>query len=271
MKKLAGFLIVIVALAFIFKFSSQAGAGAKITNSDNNINVNNIISEVPAQHSEASSESAKPAKLSTDKIESMSKPIKVIKQPESKWVGIKQKPNSSSKTIGKVYGNLTEINVLGFKNGYAFIEAKDYSSGKDVRGYVPKSMIGTRVPKGPYCVVVDLSEQLVYVYKDGILEKEMICSTGEKNSETPTGKYFIGLRGKSFYSKKYGQGGYNWVRFNYNYLFHSVPFDSKGKIIPEEELKLGTTASHGCVRLPVDDSKWFYNTIPSGTMLIIQE
>ena len=33
---------------------------------------------------------------------------------------------------------------------------------------------------------------------------------------------------------------------------------------------LGIPASHGCVRLKVEEAKWLYDNIPSGTKLIIQ-
>ncbi|MFA6809055.1 MAG: L,D-transpeptidase, partial [Eubacteriales bacterium] len=48
-------------------------------------------------------------------------------------------------------------------------------------------------------------------------------------------------------------------------LFHSVPMDKNKNIIEEEEKKLGSPASHGCIRLEVDQAKWIYDNIPQGT------
>ena len=93
----------------------------------------------------------------------------------------------------------------------------------------------------------------------------------DNQSFTPAGFYRIGGRGDSFYSPKYKQGAYYWVRFNNNYLFHSVPFDENKKIIQEEVAKLGQKASHGCIRLSMDDALWFYENIPQGTPVIINE
>lgn len=123
-----------------------------------------------------------------------------------------------------------------------------------------------------YTVKVDISEQKVYVYKDGSLIREMICSTGMEGKDTPVGNFKINHRDTWFYSHKFNQGGMYWVGFiGKEYLFHSVPADENGKIIKEEAEKLGTPASHGCVRLSLEDAKWFYETIPDGTDVIIVE
>ncbi len=43
-----------------------------------------------------------------------------------------------------------------------------------------------------------------------------------------------------------------------------------GKRTGEEEYnKLGQTASAGCVRLTVADTKWIYDNCPSGTVVVI--
>lgn len=197
--------------------------------------------------------------------------INVINRTETNYVNIKQSPSLKSRTIGIIYGDLTAIKVIKKSGSYTFIEAVDYKTDKLVKGYVQSSQIKTRIPKKQYQIIVDISDQRVYVYNYENLEREMICSTGKGNTITPIGMYLIGKRGNSFYSNKYKQGGYNWVRFNYNFLFHSVPFNKNRVLIPEETQKLGQQASHGCVRLSMEDSKWFYQTIPEGSLLVVQQ
>ena len=58
-------------------------------------------------------------------------------------------------------------------------------------------------------------------------------------------------------------------RFNNNYLF-IVCLLMKIKAHQEVD-KLGQKASHGCIRLSMDDSLWFYENIPQGTPVIIKE
>lgn len=45
--------------------------------------------------------------------------------------------------------------------------------------------------------------------------------------------------------------------------------DKDKNIFEDEALLLGQPASHGCIRLSVDDAFWFYNTVPSGSVLYI--
>lgn len=129
-----------------------------------------------------------------------------------------------------------------------------------------------------YFVRVDISEQRTYVYKDGKLIRTMICSTGieEENTKTPRGKYIINetgyKKGEWFYSKKYQEGAKYWVGFiGGTYLFHSIPMDIDKNIIPSEAEKLGTPASHGCIRLSIEDAYWFYKSIPAGSGLSIED
>jgi len=127
-----------------------------------------------------------------------------------------------------------------------------------------------------YSVLVSLQDQRTIVFQKGLPVRTMVCSTGipDTDNATPTGDFVINAtgqkRGTWFYSNQYQEGAKYWVGFvGGTYLFHSVPMDKKGKIIATEAAKLGTPASHGCVRLSVDDAFWFYSTIPSGTPLRI--
>lgn len=126
--------------------------------------------------------------------------------------------------------------------------------------------------KASYNVKVDISDQKVYIYKNDTEMRVMTCSTGVKGHETPEGTFKINGRGDWFFSEEFQQGGKYWVGFiGGTYLFHSVPADRKQRIIEEEASKLGTPASHGCVRLSEEDAKWFKDTIPDGSKVIIQK
>lgn len=202
------------------------------------------------------------------------KTITVIDVGETVPVNIRQQPTGDSKSLGVVYGNLMHVDVVKhLDSGYTEVSTWDYKSMKSISGFVPTKYIKEIELDEKYGVVVKISEQKVYIYKDDDIHKTFSCSTGldENNYYTPKGFYRIGDRGGSFYSPKYKQGAYNWVRFNYNYLFHSVPFDENENLIPEEMDKLGQKASHGCIRIPMEDSKWFYDNIPRGTPVIITD
>ena len=130
----------------------------------------------------------------------------------------------------------------------------------------------------PYKVVVDISKQRVYVgkwtgsaYTD--LVKTFVCSTGKDETPTPTGTYQALGRGSDewYYFKDYNcyaKWGYVIVG---GILFHSVTYNSQKKLNRSSVRNLGHKASHGCVRLSVDDAKWIYDHCPSGTTVVIQK
>ena len=122
-----------------------------------------------------------------------------------------------------------------------------------------------------YLVFVNIAEQKTYVYEgsknDWTLDKTFTCSTGIEGKETPVGVFTVQNRAPWFFSPKYGQGGKYYVQFMGNYLFHSIPFDSDKTTISDPTL--GVPASHGCIRLSVEDSKWLYDNVKNGSKIII--
>lgn len=125
--------------------------------------------------------------------------------------------------------------------------------------------------KTPYFVYLNLTNQQTYIYEGSLnnwkLIKSFSSSTGISGEETPKGIFSVNGRDKWFYSAKFAQGGKYWVRFMGDYLFHSLPFDETQTNIVDSTL--GTPASHGCVRLKVEDSKWIFDNIDDGTKVII--
>ncbi|MCX7904556.1 MAG: L,D-transpeptidase [Caloramator sp.] len=143
---------------------------------------------------------------------------------------------------------------------------------KELDKEIIESYINTKNIRTPskYLIWVDLLRQNTHVFikeKNGYkLIKTMPCSTGLNTAPTPRGIFKISARGKWFYSNYYRQGAKHWVRFNGPYLFHSVPMDKHGRIVDNT---LGKKASHGCVRLSINDSYWIYKNIPNGTIVYI--
>lgn len=122
-----------------------------------------------------------------------------------------------------------------------------------------------------YQVEVNIAQQKVFVEKNGVPIRTMTCSTGLPGKETPLGTFKINqYYGLNFYNHKYQEGANYWVGFKKAvYLFHSVPVDKQGNMIEAEADKLGTPASHGCIRMSMKDAFWFYETVPAGTEVTI--
>lgn len=97
--------------------------------------------------------------------------------------------------------------------------------------------------------------------------KAMVCSAG---NATPIGTFPLGekMRWHTLNGPCYGQ---YCTRITRGFLFHSVWYYRRtpSSLAVKEYNKLGTTASHGCVRLMVADAKWIYDNVPSGSSVII--
>ena len=130
----------------------------------------------------------------------------------------------------------------------------------------------------PYVVKVSTDDQRVYVY--GLddnneyteLVKKMKCSTGRNATPTPKGTYqaTTGPGARWHYFKKYNC----WAQYAYyiegDIMFHSVLYNQKdGPVTQSSVNNLGSKASHGCVRLSVEDAKWLYQNCPKGTKVIV--
>lgn len=120
-------------------------------------------------------------------------------------------------------------------------------------------------------VFTDIQKQKTYIFKGSnknwTLEKEFLCSTGVDNKETLVGYFEVTTKAPWFFSPKYGQGGKNYVQFKGNYLYHSIPLDStQTKVL---DYTLGEPASHGCIRLAIEDSKWLYDNVSEGSTVLI--
>lgn len=118
-------------------------------------------------------------------------------------------------------------------------------------------------------IEVDLGRQMVTVfYKDDML-REMICSGGAPESPTPPGEFVTSQKIPKAFIERFDVGAYYWIRFFEDYLIHSVPFDENWEMIIEEFEKLGSPASHGCIRLKLEEAKWLYETLPLGVKVLI--
>lgn len=130
----------------------------------------------------------------------------------------------------------------------------------------------------PYKLVVDISSQKVGAFGwDGegynLKTRLMTCSTGKDETPTPTGTYqaYGRMSGEWFYFKEfncYAKWAYGIVG---GILFHSVTYSSSKKLNNNSVRNLGRKASHGCVRLAVEDAKWIYENCPNGTTVVIQQ
>ena len=131
---------------------------------------------------------------------------------------------------------------------------------------------------GPYKITVDRTNCVVTVYGDdgsgnfALPVKAFVCSVGLPSTPTPAGTFYTGSKAKvkELMGPSWGQYSTHIVNGVY---FHSVATSSAsdpGHNVPAGEYyKLGSPASHGCVRLLVGDAYWIYTHVSSGTKVVI--
>lgn len=121
---------------------------------------------------------------------------------------------------------------------------------------------------GAYSIRINKATNVVTVYRNGAPDRAFVCSTG---SATPIGSFNTNqkLRWHVLDGPSYGQ---YCTRIVGSVLFHSVWYYANGDYNSQSYVqynKLGTTASHGCVRLTVADAKWIYENCPLGTSVTV--
>ncbi len=186
---------------------------------------------------------------SIDLILSESK-VEILQDKSEKWYFVRYK------------------NKTGWVKGVTLLIPKDRStntaklSDEFIEDYANRSFKSeTR-----HFIWVDIDRQYIYVLnKDEnkwAIEKRIICATGKNVTPTIRGDFKIGDKGEWFYSERLGSGAKYWVRISGSYLFHSVAMDKEKKII---DGIVGQRRSSGCVRMKVEDAKWFYENIEKGS------
>ena len=223
-------------------------------------------------------------------------PITVLdngkKNAEKMQVIIRSQPGEESDGIGMVTCISQGVHVLERGEEWSLIEC--YSSSFHdspilnwntlIQGYVPTSYLTEVKPNREMGLVVDKLTQRLYVFKEGKLFSTLLVSTGVANSKQP---YNETRSGEFLLVSKVGEFSSDSLkcalamRFNDGDLLHEVPYilsaDGGYRNYSANEPKLGTKASHGCIRVQRQASpegvsqKWLWNNYKKNTKILIWE
>lgn len=219
-------------------------------------------------------------------------PVTVVDIGQKEQLIVRAAPSNDSEGIAVVTGASQAVHVLETRDdGWALVEL--YSSSFHdskvknwnafVTGYLPAGKLKTREVNQTYGMVLDKLSQKLYIFKEGHLFTTLLASTGLYNerqpyNETRSGEFIIISRVGDFKSDNLvcGMG----LRFNSGDLLHEVPHTVNAdgsKNYKNCEPKLGSRASHGCVRIQRRKNAdginmaWIWNNIKVGTKLVIWE
>jgi hypothetical protein len=114
-----------------------------------------------------------------------------------------------------------------------------------------------RSEAGPVAVIVSLSDQLAFVYRNGVRIGVSTVSTGRKGYETPTGVFTVLRKEKMHHSKAYN----NAAMPDSQFFFGGCALHAGG--LP------GYPSSHGCVHLPRAFADLVFGVTHNGTPVIV--
>lgn len=113
-------------------------------------------------------------------------------------------------------------------------------------------------PSGPVVALVSIPQQMIYVYRNGILIGRSTVSTGSKGRSTPGGVFSILEKKQTHRSKKYDNAPMPYMQ---RLTWTGIAMHSGN--LP------GYPASHGCIRLPYDFSLLLFETTGKGGTVVV--
>lgn len=142
--------------------------------------------------------------------------------------------------------------------------------GTDELIVVPGKMMYRTLEEAQY-IFVDLSDQQLSAYENGVLAHTFPISSGKYPWKTPVGIHSVLAKLPYVdYTWNYGAGNPN------NYSLGLVPWNLR--IYPHVYIhyaywhnNFGHAMSHGCVNVPLDNMKWIYDFAHVGTPVEVRE
>ena len=223
-------------------------------------------------------------------------PITIVdngkRNAEKTQVVIRVQPSEESDGIGMVTCVSQGVHVLEQGEEWSLIECHSSSFHDSpilnwntfVQGWVPTAYLKTILPNQQMGLVVDKLTQRLYLFLDGRLFSTLLVSTGVANAkqpynETRSGEFLLVSKVGEFSSDNLKCA--MALRFNDGDLLHEVPYissqEGRYRDYSINEPKLGTKASHGCIRVQRQASpegvnqKWIWNNYKKNTKIIVWE
>ncbi len=232
--------------------------------------------------------------------EVMMQPMTVVNGNQKDTYKLRATPDKAGgkNIIGEITCASQGVHVLEtLDSGWTKVEVYNSSYGPDcesrrgygdtdalLEGYVETNRLEVLEPSEKYGLLIDKLEQKMYIFADGKVIGSLLVSTGQPTkaqpwNETPSGEYMMvsfvgGFSAGNLYCA-YG------MRVNGGCLIHEVPYIGT----PETEAerrdysstipKLGTKASHGCIRVQKASNEtgqnmlWLWRNLEKQTKVLI--
>jgi len=169
-------------------------------------------------------------------------------------------------TMKFLFSSLIVVIVAFFVLDWSFISTEQFTEGVRVSPDTVTLKLGEyvwepeRAPEGPLLIVASITEQVAYVYRNGIRIARSSVSTGRPGHRTPTGVFTI-LEKEVHHTSSIYKGA-------------EMPYMERvtwGGIALHAGDLPGYPDSHGCVRLPLAFSKLLFGVTMKGATVIIAD
>ena len=153
------------------------------------------------------------------------------------------------------------LRVIGEYDGWYYVLTNDYNFGFVSAQY-------TKVLEDRY-VIVDKSEQQLYLYDDNELLYTTPVTTGKDETPSDTGLFKISYKATNVTlsdNKTYWSPVRYWMPYNGGEGLHDADWRS---VFGTESYHYG--GSHGCINMPVDITDEIYNNVESGTKVLVHK
>ena len=157
---------------------------------------------------------------------------------------------------------LTTILLLSIPDFCAWAISKGTPEPPDTAVLKPDQYIWNpeAAPEGPVGIIVDLTNQTVYVYRGGKLIARSAASTGIKSHPTAPGTYTILTKNLTYHSEKYHEAAMPFLE--------RLTWD--GMAIHGGN-NPGKPSSHGCIHVPLDFAEKLYGITQKGDTVLISD
>jgi len=191
--------------------------------------------------------------------------VTYIVQPGESLSDIARRYGMNWQTLAQMNG-IVDANRL-FAGQAIIVPALNESGGiRDMGIVTPVNPVGAPTPTitvGKQ-IIVDLSDSRIYAYQDGVLVRSVLVSTGLPATPTVQGNFTIQrrVRSQTMSGPGYNLPNVEWVLYFYQgYAIHGTYWHNN----------FGQPMSHGCVNLPNDEARWFYENFGDiGTPVLVQ-
>ena len=115
------------------------------------------------------------------------------------------------------------------------------------------------IAASPYIIHVDVEQKRLTLFEGDDLLRSWTIATGAWDTPTPVGVFTITHR---FSGEMCG--------FGTCFLGLNVPWGNYGIHGTNKPESIGSSASHGCIRMNVEDAEALYAIVPNGTKVVIE-